>query len=229
MRRKTLMLNSMLALGAVAIVGFGITSLGAEGSETPTETLTEVQTGTVAQTVSATGNAVTPQDLTLNFSAGGELVELGVAVGDTVTQGQVLAKVEQLGGRERAADGAGEPRVRTGAPAGNPRSADRAGRDQEPGLGRPGPGRRRHRADEPRERPRHSGPGHGHAAERSRPGAAGARERRSGRRYRTGESTERSRSGPTEPERCGGAVACRRRGERGERRQRLCGGLDPRR
>ena len=60
MRRKTLMLNSMLALGAVAIVGFGITSLGAEGSETPTETLTEVQTGTVAQTVSATGNAVTP-------------------------------------------------------------------------------------------------------------------------------------------------------------------------
>ena len=32
MRRKTLMLNSMLALGAVAIVGFGITSLGAEGS-----------------------------------------------------------------------------------------------------------------------------------------------------------------------------------------------------
>jgi RND family efflux transporter MFP subunit len=94
MRRKTLMLNSMLALGAVAIVGFGITSLGAEGSETPTETLTEVQTGTVAQTVSATGNAVTPQDLTLNFSAGGELVELGVAVGDTVTQGQVLAKVD---------------------------------------------------------------------------------------------------------------------------------------
>ncbi len=171
MRRKTLMLNSMLALGAVAIVGFGITSLGAEGSETPTETLTEVQTGTVAQTVSATGNAVTPQDLTLNFSAGGELVELGVAVGDTVTQGPVPREGRQHDGGERAADGAGEPRVRTGAPAGNPRSADRAGRDQEPGLGRPGPGCGRHRADEPRQRPRHPRSGHDHAAERGGSGA----------------------------------------------------------
>ena len=59
MRRKTFILNSTLAVGAVAIVGFGFTSLGAEGAETPTETLTEVQTGSVSQTVSATGNAVT--------------------------------------------------------------------------------------------------------------------------------------------------------------------------
>ena len=149
MRRKTLMLNSMLALGAVAIVGFGITSLGAEGSETPTETLTEVQTGTVSQTVSATGNAVTPQDLTLNFSTGGELVELNVTAGDAVTEGQVLAKVDSTTAANELRTAQANLASARGAVARDPRPADSAGRDQEPGLGRPGPGCGRHRVDEP--------------------------------------------------------------------------------
>src|SRR6185369_892043 len=53
-----------------------------------------VRTGNVTQTVSATGNAVAAQDLTLNFASGGILTEVDVASGQTVAQGQVLAKVD---------------------------------------------------------------------------------------------------------------------------------------
>ena len=94
MKRKTLVLNSVLAVSAVGLVAFGVTSLGAQGSASATETETTVRTGNVTQTVSATGNAVAAQDLTLNFASGGILTEVDVASGQTVAQGQVLAKVD---------------------------------------------------------------------------------------------------------------------------------------
>ncbi len=79
---------------AVGLVAFGITSLGGSGSASATETETAVRTGNVTQTVSATGNAVAAEDLTLNFSGGGTLTEVDVAAGQTVTQGQVLARID---------------------------------------------------------------------------------------------------------------------------------------
>ena len=94
MKRKTLILNSVLAVSAVGLVAFGVTSLGSSGSAAATETETTVQTGNVTETVSATGNAVASEDLTLNFAGGGTLTEVDVAVGQTVTQGQVLAKID---------------------------------------------------------------------------------------------------------------------------------------
>ena len=72
-KRKTLLLNSVLAVTAVGLVAFGITSLGGSGSASATETETAVHTGNVTQTVSATGNAVAAEDLTLNFAGGGTL------------------------------------------------------------------------------------------------------------------------------------------------------------
>ena len=53
-----------------------------------------MRTGNVTQTVSATGNAVAAEDLTLNFASGGILTEVDVTAGQTVTQGQVLARVD---------------------------------------------------------------------------------------------------------------------------------------
>ena len=70
MKRKTIILNSVLAVTAVGLVAFGVTSLGVEGTAAATETETTVRTGSVTQTVSATGNAIVAEDLTLNFRAG---------------------------------------------------------------------------------------------------------------------------------------------------------------
>ena len=95
MKRQTVILNSVLAVTALGLVAFGVTSLGDSGTAAATETLTTVQTGNVTQTVSATGNAVAADDLTLNFNgSGGVLTEVDVKAGDTVTAGQVLARVD---------------------------------------------------------------------------------------------------------------------------------------
>ena len=94
MKRKTIILNSVLAVTAAGLVAFGITSLGAEGTAAATETETPVSTGSVTQTVSATGNAIAAEDLTLNFSSGGTLTEVDVTAGQTVTAGQALAKID---------------------------------------------------------------------------------------------------------------------------------------
>ncbi len=94
MKRKTIFLNSALAVSAVGLVAFGVTSLGSQGSAAATETETTVQTGNVTETVSATGNAAAADSLTLNFQSGGTLTEVDVTAGQTVTKGQVLAKVD---------------------------------------------------------------------------------------------------------------------------------------
>ena len=61
MKRKTIILNSVLAVTAVGLVAFGVTSLGAEGTAAATETETTVRTGSVTQTVSATGTRSRPR------------------------------------------------------------------------------------------------------------------------------------------------------------------------
>ncbi len=94
MKRTTIILNSVLAVTAVGLVAFGVTSLGAEGTAAATETETTVRTGSVTQTVSATGNAIAAEDLTLNFASAGTLTEVDVTAGQTVTAGQVLARVD---------------------------------------------------------------------------------------------------------------------------------------
>ena len=78
----------------MGLVAFGVTSLGSSGSASATETETTVQTGNVTETVSATGNAAAADSLTLNFQSGGTLTEVDVTAGQTVTKGQVLAKID---------------------------------------------------------------------------------------------------------------------------------------
>ena len=53
-----------------------------------------VQRGDVQASVSATGNVATPTSLNLNFVTSGKVTEIDVSVGQQVTQGQVLAKVD---------------------------------------------------------------------------------------------------------------------------------------
>ncbi len=94
-RRKTLVLNSGLAVALIVAVGFAYTSIGSSSSSAATKVrTTTVAQGTVVSTVSASGTLVSPSDIGLGFVTGGTLRQLYVKSGDKVTVGEVLAKVD---------------------------------------------------------------------------------------------------------------------------------------
>jgi multidrug efflux pump subunit AcrA (membrane-fusion protein) len=95
---KTKVLNGAL-LVVVAGAGFGgYRALDSSGSSsTVTRTTATVTKGTVAQSVSATGNISALTSVDINFDSGVSsnlVTEIDVKVGDKVTKGQVLAKVD---------------------------------------------------------------------------------------------------------------------------------------
>ena len=94
-RRKTLVLNSGLAVALIVAVGFAYTSIGTSSSSAATKVRTSpVSQGTVVSTVSASGTLVSPSDIGLGFVTGGTLRQLYVKSGDKVKVGEVLAKVD---------------------------------------------------------------------------------------------------------------------------------------
>ena len=209
MKRKTIILNSVLAVTAVGLVAFGVTSLGAEGTAAATETETTVRTGSVTQTVSATGNAIAAEDLTLNFASAGTLTEVDVTAGQTVTAGQVLARVDSTTAENQLKTARANLSSARGAPAGHPAPVDGAGRREEPGVGRPGAGSDRHRADLARQRQGEPRAGHDLAAERGGSSQAVARQRSGGLVDRERGTAVDSRPSPPDPHRrrvppCGG-------------------------
>ena len=98
MTRKTIMLNSALCV-AVLGVGFGGWSVLRSDSTSAkaTKTTATVQKGVVQQSVTATGNlaAITQLDVSFDTAVASNLVtDMLVKVGDKVTKGQPLAKVD---------------------------------------------------------------------------------------------------------------------------------------
>ncbi len=84
---------------AVVVVGVGVGSYFAARSDSPaaaiaTTTTTTVSTGTIKQSVSATGTLAPAKDESLNFSVSGRVTSVKVKVGQRVTKGQTLATVE---------------------------------------------------------------------------------------------------------------------------------------
>jgi macrolide-specific efflux system membrane fusion protein len=69
-------------------------SPAAATTTTTTSTVSTVSTGTVKQSVSATGTLAPAKDESLNFSVSGTVTSVKVKVGQKVTKGQTLATVE---------------------------------------------------------------------------------------------------------------------------------------
>src|SRR3954447_22271984 len=93
---KGVWINTSLAVvvaaggaGAWALLGDSSTSQAAVGGRT-----VAVQRGDVTAQVSASGNITLPTQNNLAFTASGTVTEVDVKVGDQVTAGQVLAKVD---------------------------------------------------------------------------------------------------------------------------------------
>jgi multidrug efflux pump subunit AcrA (membrane-fusion protein) len=88
-----------LTLALVVLVGaglgsyFGTRSDGASATASTTTTDT-VSTGTVKQSVSATGTLAPAQDEELNFAVAGQVTAVAVKQGQKVTKGQVLARID---------------------------------------------------------------------------------------------------------------------------------------
>lgn len=94
-RPRKVLINAVLI---AVIVGVGVgayLTLSGGGSQAQAQTTTATASiGTVRSTVSASGTVVSPQTVDANFTTGGTVTDIEVAVGDRVRKGQVLARVD---------------------------------------------------------------------------------------------------------------------------------------
>ncbi|MCX4686687.1 biotin/lipoyl-binding protein [Kitasatospora purpeofusca] len=96
-RRGAVLVNSALGVALLGAAALAYTVLddgsGTTAAKAPVRTAT-VTKGTVLATVSGTGTLASPTDAAQDFTTGGRLTAVKVAVGDQVTKGQVLATVD---------------------------------------------------------------------------------------------------------------------------------------
>ncbi len=89
-------------LGLVAGGGFGFTYLNqktfvqAQATQDSKLTTRQVRTGSITLATSGSVTLVASQETSLAFTVSGTVAELNVAVGDQVTEGQVLAQLDNL-------------------------------------------------------------------------------------------------------------------------------------
>jgi len=88
--------------GLVALVAVSAALAGCGGTDAPPPTV-RVDRGPVSTTVSASGSLVAITEQNLGFAEGGQLREVLVKVGDRVTQGQVLARLDDFDLRQTLA------------------------------------------------------------------------------------------------------------------------------
>ncbi|MFI9321141.1 efflux RND transporter periplasmic adaptor subunit [Kitasatospora aureofaciens] len=103
-RRGAVLVNSALGvalLGGVALVYATVNGSGGTAAAKPVARTATVAKGTVLATVSGTGTLVSPTDAAQDFTTGGRLTAVKVAVGDAVKKGQVLATVDTTAARQQ--------------------------------------------------------------------------------------------------------------------------------
>ena len=94
--RRKLIGYAALALAVIVVATLGLTSIYGSSSSASTgvaRTVT-VTRGTVQSSVSASGNTSAVSTANENFATSGTLTAVNVAVGDTVTAGEVLATID---------------------------------------------------------------------------------------------------------------------------------------
>ena len=97
MRTRSIVLYTTLAVAVVGAGGLAYGAIDSSGSSSSSKTATRLvsaTTGTVAQTVSATGTVQPATSLDLNFATGGVLSAVNVKAGDKVKINQGLATID---------------------------------------------------------------------------------------------------------------------------------------
>jgi HlyD family secretion protein len=92
MKKKTLWI--IISLVVVIVLLLGLKSAGVIGKEEGTKVATEkVTTRTISETVTASGKIFPEIEVKVSPDISGEIIELSVLEGDSVTKGMVLAKI----------------------------------------------------------------------------------------------------------------------------------------
>ena len=100
-RRNTLVVAALSAVLIAATVGV-TRAVGDEGTELTTRNV-QVTTGSMQETVSASGTVAAKSTEDLNFSVSGEVVAVNVEQGDTVRKNDVLARIDSASLRAQVA------------------------------------------------------------------------------------------------------------------------------
>ncbi|HZQ78581.1 MAG TPA: HlyD family efflux transporter periplasmic adaptor subunit [Acidimicrobiia bacterium] len=96
-RTRTIVLYTTLAVAVAGAGGLAYRAIDSSGGSSSAKTATRLvsaTTGTVSQTVSATGTVQPATSLDLNFANGGVLTAVNVKAGDKVRINQVLATID---------------------------------------------------------------------------------------------------------------------------------------
>jgi HlyD family secretion protein len=91
---RLMALGALVALGAGGYYYYARVYLPAQVPAVPTLQTARVRTGDIRVTASGAGNLVPAAELDLGFRTSGVLAEVNVAVGQTVTAGQALARLD---------------------------------------------------------------------------------------------------------------------------------------
>ncbi len=102
------MKNKRIVIGAAVVVALGggftaIQAVSGSGGGGTAPAVTTLGGGSIEATVSAAGNLVPVQQLTLDFPNPGRLVEVNAKQGDKVTKGQILAKIDDRAAQDELA------------------------------------------------------------------------------------------------------------------------------
>jgi multidrug efflux pump subunit AcrA (membrane-fusion protein) len=94
MRKTTMVVNGVLAVIVLAVVAFGLQTVFHKSTAKASPRTATVTRGTVQETVTASGNVSSADTSAVNFATSGTLTEVDATVGETVTAGQVLGKID---------------------------------------------------------------------------------------------------------------------------------------
>jgi macrolide-specific efflux system membrane fusion protein len=103
-RRGAVLVNSALGVALLGGAALAYTTLDSGTSSAASKTrirTATVATGTVLATVSGSGTLSSPSDSAQDFTTGGRLTSVKVAVGDAVKKGQVLATVDTTSAQQQ--------------------------------------------------------------------------------------------------------------------------------
>ncbi len=103
-RRGAVLVNSALGVALLGGAALAYTTLDSGTSKAATSSKVRTATvakGTVQATVSGSGTLFSPSDAAQDFTTGGRLTAVKVAVGDAVKKGQVLATVDTAASQQQ--------------------------------------------------------------------------------------------------------------------------------
>ena len=93
--RKTIFITLFAALALIAVVVFFARPTTSEAAEVPALQTAKVRTGDLVVTASGAGTVVPAAQVDLAFRSSGVVAELNAAIGDSVQNQQVLARLEE--------------------------------------------------------------------------------------------------------------------------------------